>query len=95
MKRTMVRYRVKPERIEDNEALVRAVYAELAKQKLEGVRYMTLKDGANFVHIAFSEVDPNPIVSLPVFKEFTAKIGERCEEPPVTSQLTVIGSHNF
>ena len=42
MKRTMVRYRVKPERVEENEALVRAVYAELAKLKLEGVQYMAV-----------------------------------------------------
>ncbi len=30
MRQVMVRYKVKPERVEENEALVRAVYEELA-----------------------------------------------------------------
>ena len=93
----MVRYRVKPERVEENEGLVRAVYAELAKVKPAGLRYTTVKlpDGVSFLHFALVEAETNPLLALAAFKEFTAKIGERCDEPPVTAQVTEIGSYGF
>ena len=40
MRQVMVRYRVKPDRVEENEALVRAVYEELALREPEGLRYV-------------------------------------------------------
>ena len=33
MRHVMVRYRIKPDRVEENEALVRAVYDELARHR--------------------------------------------------------------
>ena len=41
MTQTVVRYRVKPDRAEENARLVRAVYEELREVKLEGFRYVT------------------------------------------------------
>lgn len=35
MKRVMIRYRVKPDRVEENEALVRGVYEELQSVETE------------------------------------------------------------
>jgi hypothetical protein len=97
MKVTIVRYKVKPERVEENEALIRAVYAELNKIKPEGLRYVTSKmqDGVTFVHFATLTVETNPLLALPAFKEFTSKIAERVDEPPVTSHMTEVGSYNF
>ena len=37
MKRTIVQYKVKPERVAENEELVRAVYAELHEQRTDGL----------------------------------------------------------
>ena len=50
MRQVMVRYKVKPERVEENEALVRAVYEELAAGEPDGIRYATfrLDDGVSF-----------------------------------------------
>jgi hypothetical protein len=61
MRRVIVRYRVKPDRVAENEELVRAVYAELAGVQPEGLRYATVKldDGVTFVHVAVHERD-NP-----------------------------------
>jgi len=97
MRRVMVRYRVKPERVEEHEALVRAVFAELQAKAPAGIRYAAFKqpDGVSFVHVAFVEADPNPLPALAAFRAFTEKIGERCDEPPVNTDLTTVGAFGF
>ena len=55
MRQVMVRYRVKPDQVERNAELVRAVYEELAREpQPDGFRYATfrLDDGVSFVHFA-------------------------------------------
>ena len=92
----IVRYKVKPDRVEENEALVRAVYEELHATEPGEMRYGTFKldDGVSFVHI-HSNNDPsghNPLNDLASFKAFQAGIAERCDEPPVVSELDEIGT---
>ena len=62
MRRVMVRYKVKPDRVAENEALVRAVYDELARTQPDGLRYATfrLDDGVSFVHVAISRGRAQP-----------------------------------
>jgi hypothetical protein len=92
----MVRYRVRPERVEENEALVRAVYEELARTRPAGLRYATLKldDGVSFVHLASVETEDghNPLSDAAAFREFQREIGDRCDEAPVVTELTTVGS---
>jgi hypothetical protein len=95
MKQVIVRYKVKPDRAKENEALVRAVYDELRRTKPEGLRYGTFKldDGVSFVHIAATEGDgPDPLPKLAAFQAFQEDIAERCDEPPVVTQLHEVGS---
>jgi hypothetical protein len=75
---TLIRYRVKPGRAEENAALVRAVYAELAELAAPGVRYVTFRDGDDFMHVSFGE---SP-TTVPAFARFREGLEERCEEPP-------------
>lgn len=51
MEQVIVRYKVKPERVEENEELVRAVYAELDEKGPRTFHYATFKlaDGVSFV----------------------------------------------
>jgi hypothetical protein len=96
MKRTIVRYRVKPDRVAENEALVRAVYAELHDKRPDGIAYATYKlgDGVTFVHIARSDLpdgSSRPLTELAAFQEFTREVGDRCDEPPVVLEATEIG----
>jgi hypothetical protein len=98
MKRTIVRYRVKPDRVAENEALVRAVYTELHDKRPDGIAYATyrLGDGVSFVHIARSDLpdgSSSPLTDLAAFAEFTREIGERCDEPPVALEATEIGRY--
>jgi hypothetical protein len=96
MRRVIVRYRVKPDRVAENEELVRAVYAELADVQPDGLRYATVKlnDGVSFVHIAVHEGD-NPLPELASFRAFSEGAGERCDDPPVVSEATVVGSYRL
>jgi hypothetical protein len=96
MRRVMVRYKVKPERVAENEELVRAVYAELAQARPPGLRYETyrLDDGVSFVHLAQSAGRPGPLAEIAAFARFQQGIGERCDEPPVVTELSPVGAYD-
>jgi hypothetical protein len=98
-RRVIVRYKVKPDRVVENEELVRAVYDELHRVQATGMRYATFKldDGVSFVHLASNETEDgrNPLSDLPAFKRFQENIGERCDEGPVATELREIGSYRF
>ena len=97
MKPVMVRYKVKPDRVQENEALVRAVYDELARTQPDGLRYATfrLDDGVSFAHVAFTEDGRNPLTDVAAFARFQENIRDRLEEGPVVSHLAEIGSYRF
>ena len=92
---TMVRYRVKPDRVEENVALVRAVYAELAELRPEGLHYATfqLSDGVSFMHVVFETDNAGAILAeVPAFQAFQRDIEARCDEPPAPAAVTLVGS---
>jgi hypothetical protein len=97
MSRVMIRYVVRPEHVERNEALVRAVYDELRQTGPAGFRYVTFRlgDGGEFVHLASNETagGRSPLPDLSSFRAFQDGIAERCEVPPVVSELHEIGSY--
>jgi hypothetical protein len=95
MRQVMVRYKVKPDRVDENEQLVRAVYDELADTTPAGLRYATfrLDDGVSFVHIATVEGEHNPLAEVEAFARFQADVRDRCEEPPVVMELHEVGSY--
>ncbi len=97
MRQVTVRYKVKPDRVEENERLVRAVYDELHSSQPEGLRYATFKldDGVSFVHLASSDGDRSPLIDVEAFKEFQRDIEDRCDEPPVVTGLDQVGSYRL
>jgi hypothetical protein len=58
MRRVLIRYRLKPDQVERNEELVRAVYEELHRAARSGL-----------------------------------EIADRCDEQPVLTELTEVGSY--
>jgi hypothetical protein len=96
MKRVIVRYRVKPERVAENEELVRGVFAELQEATPDGLRYGTfrLDDGVSFVHIAEHD-DDNPLRRIGAFQRFQENIDERCDEPPLAVEMHEVGSYRL
>jgi hypothetical protein len=95
MRRVLIRYRLKPDQVERNEELVRAVYEELHRAAPSGFRYVTFKleDGVTFMHISESEGEDSPLPGLASVQEFQREIADRCEEQPVFAELTEIGSY--
>jgi hypothetical protein len=95
----MIRYKLKADRVAENERLARAVYEALEAAKPRGLHYATfrLDDGETFVHIvSYDEDDKSSVLtSLPAFREFASGVKERCVELPVRTELTEIGSYGF
>ena len=98
MKRTLIRYKTKPDRTAENEALIKAVFAELHANSPEGLRYMSLKlaDGT-FVHFVENDAkDPAAVLqSLPAFQAFQNGIRDRCIEPPQSGEVTIVGNYRM
>ena len=96
MKRVMVRYRVKAERVDENASYIEKVFRQLRKDRPAGLRYASfrLDDGVTFVHLA--DVDTadgnNPLTTTEAFKAFQAGLKDRCEELPVVAELHEVGS---
>ena len=99
MQTTVVRYKIKPDRAEENREYVRKVFEQLDDEKPEGLRYVTfnLEDGLSFVHIAVVETPDgsNPLPETSAFKEFIAELRDRCDEPPAPSKADIIGSYRL
>ena len=95
----MVRYKLKPDRVAENERLARGVFDALRQSRPPGLRYATfrLADGVSFMHLVSHEEPDgaNALTSLPAFKAFAEGVKERCDEPPVRVELTEIGSYGF
>jgi hypothetical protein len=96
MSRTsVIRYRTRPDSAEENERLVKAVYAALADAAPTDLEYATyrLDDGVTFVHVARLPDAENPLASIPEFAEFQRQLADRCVEQPDPHGATVVGSY--
>ena len=95
----MVRYKTKPNRAGENAQYIEKVFAELRQRSPAGLRYASFKlnDGVSFVHIAAIDTTDgsNPLTQSAAFQSFLVGIKERCEEQPVATDLTAIGSYRF
>jgi hypothetical protein len=96
MRTVMVRYKLKAGAVDENEKLIEQVFAQLAREKPTGMRYQVFRmpDGVSYVHLASSEAEVNPVTTLDSFKQYTAGIKDRCEEPPAQARLQVVGEYD-
>ncbi|HEX3622956.1 MAG TPA: hypothetical protein VHT97_11635, partial [Acidimicrobiales bacterium] len=82
MKTIVVRYRAKPDRADENQKLIEAVFADLDVRQPEGFTYKVfrLEDGVSFIHVLIEhDVDhPDALGDVPAFRAFVADIGDRC-----------------
>lgn len=99
METTIVRYRVKADRAEENKEFIREVFTQLDEEKPEGLRYVSfaLDDDLSFVHIAVVEspAGGNPLQDMAAFQNFLSAIRERCDEPPIATRASIIGSYRL
>jgi hypothetical protein len=98
MKRTVVRYKTKPEKVEENAHLIEKVFQELQNKAPDNVRYLALKlaDGT-FIHFSMSETDDSvsPITKLEAFRSFRKDVEARCVEPPQQNDATIVGNYRM
>jgi hypothetical protein len=97
MKTVMVRYKVKPDRVAENEALITKVFEQLKTEAPDKLRYQTYKldDGLSFMHIALVPHEgPNPLTEISAFKDFVSNVKDRCDELPVTTVISGVGYYS-
>lgn len=99
MPQMMIRYKVKPDQVERNVALLRDFFTELHATQPNGLRYAVfqLDDQVSFVHLARTEpgAGAGPLPTLPAYRRFRTTVEQRCDEPPVMTQLHEVGSFRF
>jgi hypothetical protein len=96
MKRTLIRYKTKPEAADRNTELIEKVFDELKATKPEGVRYLSLRlEDDSFVHFVETEDGAIALPSLEAFKAFQSGIRERCIEPPLAGSATIVGNYRM
>lgn len=97
MKRTLIRYKTRPELADKNAELIAGVFEELRAAKPDGVRYLSLRlKDDTFVHFVEAESDSaNTLPGLAAFKAFQSGIRERCIEPPLARGVTVVGNYRM
>jgi len=90
----VIRYTTKPECTQENERLIRDVFAELAADQPDGLRYAAfrLDDGLTFMHVAVLDDQENPLMASAAFGKFQAGIKDRCADGPLPADATVVGS---
>jgi hypothetical protein len=98
MRRTVIRYRTKPDMADRNAELVAAVFAELNAAKPEGLRYLSLRlEDDSFIHVVETAADDGTshLPKLAAFAAFQNGIRERCAEPPVARGATIVGNYRM
>ena len=97
MKRTLIRYKTKPELADKNAELIAGVFEELKAAQPEGVRYLSLRlDDDSFLHFVETESDSASVIpALAAFKAFQSGLRERCIEPPQPGGVTIVGNYRM
>lgn len=98
MQATVVRYRAKADRADENQRLIEAVFAELEAAEPDGFTYkvLRLEDGVNFVHIVIEHDGVerrDSLQDVAAFQAFLAGIADRCDVQPVATGATVVGGY--
>ena len=98
MKRTLIRYKTKPELADKNAELIAGVFAELQAAGPEGVRYLSLRlEDDTFIHLVETAADDGSSVlpKLAAFQAFQSGIRERCAEPPLIRGASIVGNYRM
>ena len=93
---TSVRYTTRDAAAADaNQSLIDSVFAELADVRPEGLSYRVSRsaDGLRFEHVAVVESEPNPLLALASFRDFSTTIAERVVGPPEVQTGDVVARY--
>lgn len=94
----MARSKIKAEHVAELDAAIKAVFTALEKRQPAGVRYALcrLADGVTYVvMVSLDEGIENPILALAEYQKLQEGLKTWIAEPPISDQLTVIGSYRL
>jgi hypothetical protein len=96
MKRTLIRYKTKPDMAGENARLIKDVFRALQAKMPDGVRYgvLSLGDGT-FVHVVETEDGAGPLTGLEAFQSFQSGIKDRCLELPQSGEAVIVGNYRM
>jgi hypothetical protein len=96
---TVVRYTTKSDRSDANEALTRAVFAELEGKADQPFSYAVFRNGDDFLHlfVNLTEDDASGLTELASFKRFSESGADRWTAPPETIRvgMELVASYGF
>ena len=94
MPQRLIRYRVKPDKVEENQRLVEGVFRELHAKAPAQVRYLVLRlsDGT-FCHLVDDSTKTVP--NLDAFAAFQHGGAERRLDEPQQLEATVVGNYRM
>jgi hypothetical protein len=96
MSHTIVTYTVKPGREQENAALVRAVFEQLAQTNPSGFRYAVLQAAGSreFIHVYTDDgAAPGALQQLSAFQAFLAGAADRHDQPATFTEFELIGGY--
>jgi hypothetical protein len=96
MSHTIVTYTVNPGREQENAALVRAVFEELATAQPSGMRYAVFQAASSreFVHLYTDEgAAPGTLQTLSAFKAFVNGAADRHQRAASFKEFELLGAY--
>src|SRR5579872_302939 len=96
MQWTLVRYKAKPDKVEENAALIEQVFEELRMTGRDDLRYLVLRlpDGG-FLHLVEKTEGTPGLSAVEAFRAFQAGAGERSLEPPLAATPAIVGNYRM
>jgi quinol monooxygenase YgiN len=92
----MIRYRLKPDHVQQGRELIRGVYAEIESVQPAWLRQATFQLDDKVSFVTFAELDdPSRHADMPAFQAYRRTINQLCDEPPALSMLHEVGSYRF
>ena len=96
MKRTLIRYKTKPETADRNAELMAAVFAELKATRRKGSAICRCGSKTTVSCISSRSARcGSAMPKLKAFKAFQGGIRERCIEPPLPRGATMVGNYRM
>ncbi|HEY9065970.1 MAG TPA: hypothetical protein VIO33_13385 [Burkholderiaceae bacterium] len=93
---TIVRYTTRPEAAQTNADLISQVFAELAAQGRDDLRYAAFRLGdQEFLHLSLAQAQPSPLHGIAAFRRFREGVEQRCVEPPRSLSAVLVGQYRL
>jgi hypothetical protein len=98
MRQTLISYKAKPERADENQELIEAVFSELQAKAPKDLRYLALRLGdGSFVHLVMDGTadGTSAISGLQTFQAFQSGLKDRYAEPLQAREASIVGNYRM